>query len=88
MKDYKRIYESSIEEIEDCFSIDPYPPRVLPFKNSFWNAITFELSTSQKFYFRSVEGVLALLSTLGGLLSFSRAACVILVIVFQYQGQL
>ena len=57
------------KEEEDGFKIEVSDTRMLPYKNLFWNSITYELELSRKVYVRVVFGVLDLAKDTGGLLS-------------------
>ena len=51
------------------FDIEITQTRTLPYKNQFWNAITYELSLTREKYTRTVYGFFDFLRDLGGLFS-------------------
>ena len=82
MNDNYFLFSSYFADVEQCFSIHVYPPRELPFKNNFWNAVTFELQISQHYYTRSVYSFLDLLAQVGGLKSMLGTFCTVMVVIF------
>ena len=82
MSDSYFTFTSYFADIEECFKIDSSPPRELPFKNSFQNAMTFELLDSKQLYIRSVYSVLDLLAQVGGLKTMFGTLCTVIVIIF------
>ena len=55
--------------IDEVMGFDKYqaPSRILPYKNKFWNAITYEMSLSQIEFTRTVYSFLDFMRDLGGL---------------------
>ena len=68
------------------YEILKHPSRELPYKNKFWNAITFEVSLDQRKYFRRVYALADLLSDLGGLSGALSPLCYAVVLSCQYRG--
>ena len=55
------------EEYEVVFRTEDMPLRIMPYKNKFKTAVTFELSHSQRIYYRRVYSILDWLRDIGGL---------------------
>ena len=51
----------------DGFAASLIPSRQLPYKNNWQNAITIEMSSDRRYYFRKVYSILDLFSDVGGL---------------------
>ena len=60
--------------------------RTLPYKNKYWNAITYELSLTRLEYTRTVYSFMDFLRDLGGLFSAIAPIFGFIVSVFQYRG--
>ena len=58
------------------------PTRLMPWRNQFQNAITFEMNLNKKKYFRSVYSFLDFLSDLGGLFGATRPIILAILTVF------
>ena len=52
---------------DKTFDIKVHQKRFLPYKNMFWNTITYEVSLDRKEYFRKVYGTLDFIRDIGGL---------------------
>ena len=79
MNDYKLNLSNIRIDREKGFDIETKLPRNLPYINSFWNSITYEMSLSRLSYTRTVYSYLDLLRDIGGL--FSAIAPVFAIIV-------
>jgi len=60
--------------------------RVMPYKQPFQNAITYELSHTRHIYYRQVYGLLDWLRDLGGLFGAMSGISLSIVLIFQFQG--
>lgn len=69
-------------EDENGFYIQRKVGREMPYPNSFQNAITYELSQTQRHHFRQVYSLLDFLADIGGFLSAIGSLCLIIVTVF------
>ena len=67
---------------EKGFYSEAKPSRAMPYKNQFQNAITYEVSRTEMTYFRSVYGIMSLLSEMGGLMFFLMQACLLCLTAF------
>ena len=74
------------EQTEDGFMNAKLPTRGIPYDNTFHNAITYEVSTTQKRYFRSVYSILDFFSQIGGLLSLFASFCLLIITCLNYFG--
>ena len=54
-------------EMEDGYDVDVKKSRILPYKNTMQNAITFEMSLSRKEYSRTVYNIMDFMRDMGGL---------------------
>ena len=68
------------------FNLDTSAHRILPYRNRFWNSITFELSRTQIEYTRVVYSTLDFLGDLGGLFGALGPFFSICVLILQYRG--
>ena len=59
---------------------------MLPYKNNFSNAVTYELSHTKDVYYRQVYGVLDWLRDIGGLYGSLSAICIGAVFIFQFRS--
>ena len=66
------------------FKLDEGPSRILPYKQPFQNAITYELSLSRNVFYRQVYGMLDWLRDLGGLFGALSGISLTIVLVFQF----
>ena len=57
------------KDVEDGFDLEVTETRLMPYKNSFQNSITFEMSLSRNEYTRTVYSFMDFLGDLGGLFS-------------------
>ena len=71
---------------ETAFSSVKSDSRNLPYKNRFWNAITYEMSRTRIEYTRTVYSFLDCLADLGGLFGALGPLGHFLVFVLQYRG--
>ena len=60
--------------------------RHLPYKNNFWNSITYEMSLTRQEYNRTVYGLLDFLGDIGGLFNAIYAVFGAIVAIFSYHG--
>ena len=74
--------------LDEVMGFDKYqaPSRILPYKNKFWNSITYEMSLSQVEFTRTVYSFLDFMRDIGGLLAALGPFFGIIVTVFQYRG--
>ena len=70
----------------DGFRMTRKPNRTLNYPNKFYNAVTFELSLSIEIHERQVYSLLDWMSEIGGLNKFLSSAFLIIVTIFQFQG--
>ena len=68
------------------FDVDVTQTRVLPYKNTFQNAITFEMSMNRNEYTRTVYSIMDFMSELGGLFSAITLIFGTIIAVLQYRG--
>ena len=54
-------------EMEDGYDVDVKKSRILPYKNTMQNAITFEMSLSRKEFSRTVYNIMDFMRDMGGL---------------------
>lgn len=73
-------------ERESGFEIERSFSREMPYPNNFQNAITYELSITQRHNLRQVYSLFDFLADIGGFFSTIGALCVAMVSVFQYYG--
>ena len=71
---------------ESSFNIEKSETRLLPYKNQFWNAITFEMSLTRHEFTRITYGLFDFLRDIGGLFSALRPISAVLVAILQYRG--
>ena len=69
MKDLNDDYWGISNTKSKGFFISKTNSRTLPYKNRFQNSITFEMSLSQRYYYRVVYSALDFLSEIGGITS-------------------
>ena len=67
---------------DESFNIEKSETRLLPYKNKFWNAITFEMSLTRHEFTRIAYGMFDFLSEVGGLFSALGPISAILVAIF------
>ena len=53
--------------MEDGYDVDVKESRILPYKNTMQNAITFEMSLSRKEFSRTVYNIMDFMRDMGGL---------------------
>ena len=74
------------QENTDGFVIERAANRELPYRNSWWNTVTFEMSLSRKVYYRVVYSFLDFLADVGGFSGSIGIIFSLIVLVFQYRG--
>ena len=82
MNDYRFNVGSLLHDDEIGFETIQAPSRIMPYKNQFQNAVTFEMSLSQIEYKRRVYNFLDFLSDLGGLFGTLGPFCALIVAAF------
>ena len=75
-----------LKDIEDGFDLEVTETRLLPYKNSFQNSITFEMSLQRNEVSRTVYSFMDFLGDIGGLFSALGPFFGTLVAVLQYRG--
>ena len=95
--DYVRLITRTRMDLEDDywgfqsegdkgFFTELKPTRNLPYSNKFQNAITYEVSLEQRFYYRKVYTSLDFLSEIGGIFSALSRICLVLITGLNYFG--
>mmetsp|Transcript_25997 Transcript_25997/g.32415 ORF Transcript_25997/g.32415 Transcript_25997/m.32415 type:complete len:160 (+) Transcript_25997:827-1306(+) len=74
----KETYSGFVKEVQQT--------RTLPYANTFWNAITYEVSLTQKRYFRTVFSLLEFFSAMGGLFAAFARICLLIITGVNYFG--
>ena len=73
-------------DVVDGFENTVTETRLVPYKNKFWNMITYEMSLSRNEFTRIVYGFLDFLRDLGGLFSALGPFFGSMVAILQYRG--
>ena len=68
------------------FDIDVTETRVLPYKNRFQNAITYEMSMNRHEYTRTVYNILDFMRDMGGLFNALTLIFGTIIAILQYRG--
>ena len=82
LNDYQFNVGNLFIDQDDSFNIEQSETRLLPYKNKFWNAITFEMSLTRHEFTRIVYGFFDFLRDIGGLFSALGPISAIFVAVF------
>ena len=71
-----------LDEKENAYFVENGQNRLLPYKNNIQNAITFEISLTERSFIRTVYTFLDLLKDVGGLFGALAPLCTLLVTAF------
>ena len=82
----ERFDDGILVESDTIFNQYDKPTRVLPYKNMFQTAVTFELSDVNQIYYRQVYGIFDWLRDIGGLYGALAGFSLALIAIFQFQG--
>lgn len=74
------------DESDQIFTVIDDPLRILPYNNTFQNAVTFEISENKKILTRVDYGVLDWLSDIGGLYKILQMGVLMLVLMMNEHG--
>ena len=69
-------------DVEKSFDIDPVQIRNIPYRNQFWNVITYEMSQTRVEYKRFVYSLIDFLGEIGGLFGAIMPLFTLLVTIF------
>ena len=73
-------------EVEKSFDIETTQIRNIPYRNQFWNIITYEMNQTRIEYKRFVYSLIDLLGEIGGLFGAIMPLFTFLVTIFQFRG--
>ena len=79
-------YMGFSKDEESGFFKTSQPTRAMPYPNTFQNAITYEVSLDQRFYYRQVYTSLDFLSETGGLFTALSRLCLVIITGLNYFG--
>ena len=82
---YMSIGDLRSDEI-DGFEVRDVTTRFLPYDNTFWNSITYELSLTRHSYTRTVTTIFDFLGTIGGLFSAISLFFTFCIAAIMYRG--